>query len=69
MNSFLMMLTLTMATLTFVVGMSLPTNATQAMAQKTGKGCSTCHTAPPKLNATGKNTKRPDIFNRKLACM
>jgi hypothetical protein len=27
------------------------------MAQKTGKGCPTCHTAPPALNATGKKYK------------
>jgi cytochrome c551/c552 len=31
--------------------------ANQAMAQKTGKGCPTCHTAPPALNATGKKYK------------
>lgn len=26
-------------------------------AQKTGKGCPTCHTAPPNLNGTGKKFK------------
>jgi hypothetical protein len=31
--------------------------ANQAMAQKTGKGCPTCHTAPPALNGTGKKYK------------
>jgi hypothetical protein len=33
---------------------SRPAEANQAIAQKTGKGCSTCHTAPPALNGTGK---------------
>jgi hypothetical protein len=32
-------------------------DANQAMAQKTGKGCPTCHTAPPALNGTGKKYK------------
>ena len=31
--------------------------ANQAIAQKTGKGCPTCHTAPPALNGTGKKYK------------
>ncbi len=57
MKSFSVVLILTMTTLTFVVGMSLPTKATQALARKTGRGCSTCHTSPPKLNATGKKYK------------
>jgi hypothetical protein len=36
---------------------SKPAEANQAMAQKTGKGCPTCHTAPPALNGTGKRYK------------
>jgi hypothetical protein len=32
-------------------------DANPAMAQKTGKGCPTCHTAPPALNGTGKKYK------------
>jgi len=32
--------------------------ATPANAQKTGKGCPTCHTAPPQLNGTGKKYKQ-----------
>ena len=31
--------------------------ASPAIAQKTGKPCATCHTAPPALNATGKKYK------------
>ncbi len=31
--------------------------ANPAFAQQTGKGCPTCHTAPPALNATGKKFK------------
>jgi hypothetical protein len=31
--------------------------ANQAMAKQTGKGCPTCHTAPPALNDTGKKFK------------
>jgi len=31
--------------------------ATPAFAQQTGKGCPTCHTAPPNLNGTGKKFK------------
>jgi hypothetical protein len=34
-----------------------PADANQAIAQKTGKGCPTCHTAPPALNGTGKKYK------------
>ena len=34
-----------------------PAGANQAMAQKTGKGCPTCHTAPPALNEAGKKYK------------
>ena len=32
-------------------------DANQAIAQKTGKGCPTCHTAPPALNGAGKKFK------------
>ena len=31
--------------------------ANPAIAQKTGKPCATCHTAPPALNDTGKKYK------------
>jgi len=31
--------------------------ATPAFSQQTGKGCPTCHTAPPNLNGTGKKFK------------
>ena len=34
-----------------------PAKANPAIAQKTGKGCPTCHTAPPALNGTGKKYK------------
>jgi hypothetical protein len=34
-----------------------PAGANQAIAQKTGKGCPTCHTAPPALNEAGKKYK------------
>jgi hypothetical protein len=33
-------------------------DANAAIAQKTGKGCPTCHTAPPALNGTGKKYKQ-----------
>jgi hypothetical protein len=32
-------------------------NANPALAQKTGKSCSACHTTPPALNGAGKNYK------------
>jgi hypothetical protein len=35
-----------------------PAKATPAFAQKTGQPCTKCHTAPPKLNAYGKNYKK-----------
>ncbi len=31
--------------------------ASAAFTQQTGKGCPTCHTAPPALNAAGKKFK------------
>jgi hypothetical protein len=31
--------------------------ASPTFAQQTGKGCPTCHTAPPALNGTGKKFK------------
>jgi len=36
---------------------SQPAAANPAIAQKTGKPCTTCHTAPPALNDTGKAYK------------
>jgi hypothetical protein len=33
-------------------------DATPVFAQKTGKGCPTCHTNPPVLNGTGKKYKQ-----------
>lgn len=36
---------------------SRPVEATQAMAQKTGKGCTTCHSVLPALNRTGEAYK------------
>lgn len=36
---------------------SRPVQATQAMAQKTGKPCTTCHTAVPALNRAGEAYK------------
>ena len=43
----------------FFAGLALilagqPVQANPAYAKATGKGCPTCHTAPPALNETGK---------------
>jgi hypothetical protein len=35
-----------------------PSMATPAIASKMGKPCTTCHTAPPTLNAYGKKYKK-----------
>jgi hypothetical protein len=41
-----------------LTGTAQRAEANQAIAQKTGKGCPTCHTAPPALNGTGKKYKQ-----------
>ncbi|HYA07394.1 MAG TPA: hypothetical protein VEF90_16025 [Xanthobacteraceae bacterium] len=45
------------AALTALTLASQPAAANPAIAQKTGKPCNTCHTAPPALNDTGKAYK------------
>jgi hypothetical protein len=40
-----------------LTGTSQRAEANPATAQKTGKACPTCHTAPPALNGTGKKYK------------
>jgi hypothetical protein len=45
------------ATALVLAATSQRAEANQAMSQKTGKGCPTCHTAPPALNGTGKKYK------------
>jgi len=45
------------AALTALTLAAQPAAANPAIAQKTGKPCTTCHTAPPALNDTGKAYK------------
>ena len=40
------------------VMVSGPSVASPAIAQKTGKPCTACHTTPPALNAAGKKYKQ-----------
>ena len=42
---------------TMLVATSQQSSATPAFAQKTGKPCTACHTAPPALNDYGKKYK------------
>jgi len=46
-----------LAALTALTLAAQPAAANPAIAQKTGKPCTTCHTAPPALNDTGKAYK------------
>jgi hypothetical protein len=59
-NTFLALMVAVIIALTAVAltGASQRADANPAIAQKTGKGCPTCHTAPPALNGTGKKYKQ-----------